>query len=260
MSEEESPFGSATSRRRLNDGSALSIQSSDVSDGDEDRASLSSQSRSLGGTSQRLFGDGERPYEIDSHLTYDARGPAPLPDISLAEADDRLACLELQLDGTPGKRYRGAAKAGMACWLCQLPVYKRNPEWKDVAVALAVNTPASSEDTTGFQMGHLEVKAYIMSLRTALQSHAGGTDRLRQLEELEVRADEVAADLAGMYRIMQVSFGFWSCLHLCVVLPLLTEITPRNDVLLQTGSVFGASICLPYSKLVADAKLQVSKR
>ena len=113
MSSDESPVsGSTARRRRLNDGSGLSIQESDMTDLDEEVERMSSVSRSPGGTSQRLFGDNERPYEIDSPLAFDARGPAPPPDISLPEADDRLANLELQLDGTPGRRYRGAPKAG----------------------------------------------------------------------------------------------------------------------------------------------------
>ena len=136
---------------------------------------------------------------VDQHLPQ---------DISLPEADDRLAKLELQLDGTPGRRYRGAPKAGLACWLCQLHVYRRNPQWADVAGALASYAlqvfQDGAEDTKGFQLGHLQVLSYMMALRPVLQNHQRATNRLRKLEELEVRADEIAADLAGMFKIMQV--------------------------------------------------------
>ena len=88
-------------------------------------------------------------------------------------------------------------------------VYSRAPTWGDVAAALSQHSPDSFEeggdDTTGLQSGHLQVLSYIMALRIALQNQAMSQNSLQWLEELELRVMNATVDLAGLFRMMQVS-------------------------------------------------------
>ena len=223
MSSQGSPSSSpAAIRRRLNDGSALDIDDGDLTD-PESSHNGSPASRNSQEDSQDFYDESERPYEIDTPLAYDARGNPPDFEITLAEADERLANLELQLDPTPGRRYRGERNAGLACWLCELPMNKRHPKWQDVVQRLVSFAPegfdTGAEDTTGFQAGHVLVQAYIMALRAALQNHNGVRDRLNRLEELETRVTTLVVDLAGAFRMIQVcTFCTSQCCITCMVL------------------------------------------
>ena len=88
----------------------------------------------------------------------------------------------------------------MACWLCNLPVKKRSPCWEDVAAALMT---CQVYDV----LGHLAVivhdGSYMMSLRTALQTHTNAADRLEILKKLEVRADSAAFCIFSLAGVCQ---------------------------------------------------------
>ena len=212
------------SRRRLNETSDLDITDADLTDAEQGSGpgSPSSSQHSQDAEERSVSG---RPYEIGTAMQYDARGTPPDYDITVQETSARMACLELQLDPTPGKRYRGAHRAGLVCWLHNLPVYSRAPTWGDVAAALARHSPDSFEeggdDTTGLQTGHLQVLSYIMALRMALQNQAMSQNSLQWLEELELRVMNATVDLAGLFMMMQV------CIVLHCIVTLLHCATPQ---------------------------------
>ena len=148
------------------------------------------------------------PYELPSLLTYDAfqEGPLSPADIDWKGLQERLAEAAVQLDPTPGVRYRGAYGAGLAAKVMGLHVATRHPSWQDImAAVLQVSQAQQSANPKGAGVPCCgeQLFSYLHVLRcslAAMKTFPAADEQQKRLDDLEIRARSYAQLFTSLLR------------------------------------------------------------